>query len=937
MTRENRLEHLQDRCSALCRLVRITAGDYPILTVALSVLCAAAGVLYAFRDLGFVTSGRDLLPPGAVYVQRDREYGRDFGETNGITVVVEGATFARMETYANRLASDLDKHPEKFERVTYRIDPRALEGRALLYLSTKELSAIRDKLFDYRRFLTSFARQPTLDGLIENTKTEVVSGFVSHVLDLGLSEDGTPVNLDFVRDLLAQISTRLDGDAPFRSPWGSLLSFDPHTSDRGYFLSDDKRLLFILIEPAGKEAAFAEHRDVIETLRAMIADLKREYPDVNVGVTGAQTLSNDEMVAAFRDSGRATILAFTLTLGLLLLAFRRVAMPTLMLATLAVSLCWSIGIITLVVGHLSIFSVMFVSIVVGIGIDYGIYFLFRHDEELLLGRDERAALETTATRSGPGMLSGSLTAAGTFYVLMATDFRGIQELGFVAGTAILSAWLSMMTLFPALIMLAARRRAARRSGAALPAERDRVSIPLIEHITRYPKTVAAASVTAAALSLVALRTVPFDYNLLHLQAAGTESVVWEQRILATAGRSSFSALATAGSLAELRRKAEAFRRLGSVSDVDSVLDLVPAHQAEKRKLIAQFAPVVAPVRVDTPGPLDVDRVRTAIQTLEHRLDLAVHETTPGRDRDEVVTVRDQAATLARKLERTADGIARPRLARLQRQIYRDFVHTLDELQRNLRPRPLRVRDLPAELHRQFVGRSGRFLLQIQPSVDIWDRLGAERFVTELRGVDPEVTGVPIITFEAIRAMQRSYQQGTVYAFILVGVLSALTFRRRRETTIAMLPLVLGALWTIGLMRVFHLPFNLGNVFGFPLIIGAGAEFGLNVVLRHLEERQHGGPTLARSTALAVLLNGLTTIVGFGSLMIADHRGIFGLGLLLTLGMVATLTAALVVLPATLRWATRRRPAPARNANGRASNFEPERTTSSDEPGAATRT
>jgi len=124
----------------------------------------------------------------------------------------------------------------------------------------------------------------------------------------------------------------------------------------------------------------------------------------------------------------------------------------------------------------------------------------------------------------------------------------------------------------------------------------------------------------------------------------------------------------------------------------------------------------------------------------------------------------------------------------------------------------------------------------------------------------------------------------------------------RETALAMIALGLGTLWTVGLMSLCGLPFNLGNVFGFPLVLGAGAEFGLNVVLRYLEGREHGGPLLPRSTFLAVLFNGLTTVVGFGSLMTAAHRGIFGLGLLLTLGMIATLGASLIVLPVLLGWA-----------------------------------
>ena len=168
-----------------------------------------------------------------------------------------------------------------------------------------------------------------------------------------------------------------------------------------------------------------------------------------------------------------------------------------------------------------------------------------------------------------------------------------------------------------------------------------------------------------------------------------------------------------------------------------------------------------------------------------------------------------------------------------------------------------------------------------------------------------MAGTPVITFEAIRYMERAYKEGTLYAFLLVGLLTAAIVRRTRESVLAMTSLGLGAVWSVGLMFVFGLPFHLGNVFGFPLILGAGAEFGLNVVLRDGEARQRGGPRLPRSTFFAVFVNGLTTVVGFGSLMIAAHRGIFGLGLLLTLGMIATLGASLIVLPVLLRWTERR--------------------------------
>jgi len=185
-------------------------------------------------------------------------------------------------------------------------------------------------------------------------------------------------------------------------------------------------------------------------------------------------------------------------------------------------------------------------------------------------------------------------------------------------------------------------------------------------------------------------------------------------------------------------------------------------------------------------------------------------------------------------------------------------------------------------------------------VDIWQQAGAERFVTDLRRVDPDVTGPPVTSFEAIRYIRRGYLQGTLYALALVAILTLAILRSVRATALALSPLVLGVLWTLGLMRVFDLEFNLANVWALPMIIGTAAEFGLNIFVRYQEGRETGGARLAQSTIMAVVLNGFTTMAGFSSLMVAHHRGIFGLGLLLTIGMITSLIASLAVLPVLLR-------------------------------------
>jgi hypothetical protein len=871
------------------------SGRHALSVVLVSVLLAAAGIFYTVHTITFITSNLRLLPQREPYVVLLKEYERDFGELNDIVVVAESPSPERAKTYAARLAQDLEGAGLAPSRVTYRVDPAYFDGRALLYLSVDELTALRDRLFDYQEFIEAYAAHPTLPQLLDGLNQQIANAMALGFLDLGLG--GARSNdLRFLEAVIDQISARLDGSSAYASPWSSAFSGgrldDP---DAGYFFSSDKHWLFMFVRQRRDEGSFVSNRATIDGIRGAIARLKVDFPEVRAGVTGGPVISNDEMATAFADSKIATVLAFASTMALLLLAFRRVVKPVLMLAALVVSLGWSLGIIALVVGHLSIFSVMFISIVVGIGIDYGIYLLYRYEEERWRRPVAVEALGRSAERAGPGMFLSGLAATGAFAVLMLTDFQGIREFGFVAGVAVLMAFIAMITLLPALLALIDRARPpaeSRARSAAAPAR-------WLERLIQPRRAIMAGAVALTAFSVWGAMRVGFDYNMLKLQARGVESVAWEELILAKAGRSGFAALATASSLDELRRKRDAFAALSSVAKVESVLMLVPDRQAEKTKLIEQFAPLLASVRVASARPLTPSDLRPPLQTLRHRLTLVSNE---GSDkaRREVAPVRAKLETLIDKLSRSDPQVIAPGLVELERQLAVDFAEKLRSFQKNLVPQPVEPGDVPPEIRHRYIGASGRYLLRIHPAVDIWDQAGAERFVTDLRKVDPDVTGPPITSFEAIRFIRHGYFQGTLWALALVIVVTAVILRTARGTALALLPLGLGVLWTLGFMHVFKLEFNLANVWALPLIIGTAAEFGLNIFVRFEEGRDTGGPTLAQSTVMAVVLNGFTTMAGFGCLMVAHHRGIFGLGLLLTVGMVASLIASLAVLPALLR-------------------------------------
>jgi uncharacterized protein len=177
-----------------------------------------------------------------------------------------------------------------------------------------------------------------------------------------------------------------------------------------------------------------------------------------------------------------------------------------------------------------------------------------------------------------------------------------------------------------------------------------------------------------------------------------------------------------------------------------------------------------------------------------------------------------------------------------------------------------------------------------------------RFVADLRSVDADALGTPVMHFEFIRGITEAYQEAGLYAFLGIVLLALLAFRTMRLALLALIPLAVGSLWTLGFMGLLQVKFNVANLIVLPLIMAPAVEGGIMIVYRYREEsRKSQMPSpLPQSLGRAVTFSSLSTIVGFGSLMISRHWGIFSIGLLLTVGVSAVLLASLTVLPSLLR-------------------------------------
>jgi uncharacterized protein len=209
-------------------------------------------------------------------------------------------------------------------------------------------------------------------------------------------------------------------------------------------------------------------------------------------------------------------------------------------------------------------------------------------------------------------------------------------------------------------------------------------------------------------------------------------------------------------------------------------------------------------------------------------------------------------------------------------------------------------NVPSYLRERFIGKSGRYLLQIFARENIWEREPMQAFVGQLQAVDPDVTGPPVVAFYSIQNMQQGYVLGGVYALLTIVGLTFVHFRRLKPTCLALLPLGVAALWMIPCMALFGVQMNIANLIVIPLFMGMAIDNGIHLVDRALEPPRTASKRNTQSTGKAVVLATLTTIAGFGSLMVARHAGIFSFGLLLALAVTCHLVAVFTVLPLLLR-------------------------------------
>ncbi len=900
---------------------------YPRLILVLALLFSSISVLYSIRNITFLTGRDDLMPKNAPFQVDYRAYRAEFGDQEEIVAVIESDDAGKSTRAADALYARLNEDNCVFREVFYPGGLPFFRTNGLLFMPLDDIRQLRATLTMAAPVLKELAASPsvqtlftTLTGQIDSylesgdpaalasltyMLTALDKGFASTSLSAGSpassSDAGSPASSS---DAGSPASSSGAGSIPERSR-GEGLSMDSFLKgggDKPSMLERAGKLQVITMLPVKEEESFVSSEKSIQTARsALNYILKRpEFKGVTAGLTGVPVLEYEEMATSQRDLEIATLLSLALTVILLLFAFRGLLNVVAAMVSLIVGICLSFGFATAAVGHLNILSMVFAIMLIGLGIEYGIQVVLRYQEELKNGASGQAAIETGLTTNIRSIIMAAATVAMAFATFAFTDFKGIAELGIIAAGGVFICVLATFTVLPAMLVLLEPFRKPAPSPAASPSQPPKH--PFFSMMFIHPRTVITATLLLSTACLYPAMTMRFDYNLMNLQAKGLQSVEYAYKLMRSKENSGYFAVVTASDKAEARSLTERLEKLSTVDHVVSPLTFVPEQQREKLAELAALRKIMADVK---PVPYEENLQVMALPAVFESFHGRVERLTKSLEAQKALQARPVGAFLAtlnsffKALEKEKDKNALGMLRELQGGMFSELPDKLKMMKESLDAAPIEESDVPPQLMRRFVGRTGRILLQVAPKQEIFEREPLQEFVAQVKGVFPHATGEPVMVFQSLTVLRDSYLKAFIYAFIGIAAILLINFRSIRYALIGTLPLAAGLLLMAGGMRLMEVSLNSANIIVLPLILGVGIDSAIYIINRYRQGSETPAEVATGSAGVGVFLNALTILFSFGALMIAHHRGVFSIGAVMSLGMVASVTVFMVFLPALL--------------------------------------
>ena len=873
---------------SILRLVRKAPVAIVICAVLLAVVCAGSSALWLKLD----SDQDNLISHELPFQKRNLAQIIYFGDQDYMFVVIKTgeteAGKAKAAAFATTLAAKLEKRPDLVKAVHYAMSARDMGPGVLKFASPYELRQFVSLARDFGPLGKEWFESPGLSRFL-NMTAGLLSGEKGGSAD---SEMFGPF-IGAVDNLVGEMQTSLTSGPDSESLNAPV--FDLDKAGIHYFFTRNGKLLIMRILPKKNFQVMDVSGPSLNFVRSSLETVRAQYPEVDAGLTGRPVLSADEMHTTDQDMTIAAVISVIVVGVLFMFILHGWLRPMLVMGSLFCAMAWTFGFTLVTLGSLNLLSIVFALVLVGIGVDFGIHIVMRYVEAADSGLSPDEAIEEALIHTGPGVMLGGLTSVCAFYAVLGQDFVGLAELGLVGGTGIIFCLISMLTVLPSAMLIAGRRN-------WFPSSRPRMAtMPFMEKVVSRPVAVLLVMGVLTALAYPGFQKAGFNYNLLELQAKGLESVEYEHVLINDSDESTWFAVMTRPDLDSVKSLIAELKQVPSVGRIDSILDFLPEGQQEKAEILRGEAAVLKGINlrprnnslVPSEVAASLKNLIAALEQLEEKLFSAGAK----KELNQVDDVIDRADACLEILEKNpADAV---NLTPLQSRLVSEISDSFAWLKEILEVRSVTPDDLPEHLRSLYVGKDGSFMVKISPVENVWDFDKLTGFVADLRKIDPEVTGVPVVVHESSLLMRETFLQAAGLTIILVSLILFLSSFSISYVLLSLIPLFAGIFWLLEVMGITGLSFNLANFFAIPVLIAIGVDGGVHFLARW-KELSEGERLYHTSTPVAVGLSFCTTMIGFGGLLLAHHRGLASLGGIMVTGSATCLVGCMVVLPAVFR-------------------------------------
>jgi len=841
----------------------------------------AAMLVYIFFNLGINSDNLSLISDDLESRRNHAAFAALFPNLEeAMLVVVDGDTPAQARDATDALAARLAQQTEAFDHVYVPGGGSFFEDHALLYRSPEELDDFGDQLAKLQPILASLEADPSLVQLAD---------LVRAGLESGVEQGIDPARWTSLIKRVGEATISVYEEHPGRISWETIML-------EGSDLEIPTRRL-IIVDPHLDFDKILVAASTMKAISATIQELGLDSdPGIRVRVTGNPALNHEEMLGLAWDIGGAGVFCLLLVAGILQLAFRSWQLVVVSLATLLVGLVWTAAFAAATIGELNIISVAFAILFIGLGVDFAIHLgmAFVSDRREA-GLPCEAALHAAIEGIGSSLVLCGFTTAIGFLVFWPTEYRGVAELGAIAGAGMFIILFLTLTFFPAL--LGGWLRIPDSTSIAAPV---RVDQGIALRLARWPRLIAGIALVSALGSIPLLFELRFDAHVIEMRDPDTQSVQAFRDLLEDSQMSPWYVNVMAPDLESARELAQTLEALPSVGRAVSLSSYVPEDQEEKLTILEDFAFLLDETPTAQKGAPQYS-VEEQVEALRELRDVLAESERPNDDSKLIASLDALEARLGTFLDRVeSDDDPTPPLEEFRSILLEQLPAAITRLRKTVNVKAVTFEDLPEELTRRMQAPDGTARIQVFPEEKLQDFPTMKHFVEEVLKVAPEAAGVAINLVEFGDVTARSFRQALSSAAIAICALLFLLWRRPLDVMLVLAPLSLGSLLTCASMAILDISFNFANILVLPLLFGIGVDSGIHLVHRARQDANGtAGHLVESATAGAVFFSAMTTTLSFGTLALSGHQGMHTLGIMLTIGMFWTVVANLVVLPALL--------------------------------------